>query len=176
MRLWHSAHFSRPLPGEPENCRGRKKQKRFSNRPTKIFIHKTQKALRGIDLAGLFLRVNASEKHRIQNKPLLIWRPFCYQNVTDAAKTEQVVKEKINLQLCFCSKWKLPYFCCPNRKGSVVQLVRMPPCHGGGRGFESRPVRKKPQQTLGFFSWDQVLRHPSFQFRQHCPASHHLLP
>ncbi len=29
-------------------------------------------------------------------------------------------------------------------RGSVVQLVRMPPCHGGGRGFESRPVRKKP--------------------------------
>ena len=25
--------------------------------------------------------------------------------------------------------------------GSVVQLVRMPPCHGGGREFESRPVR-----------------------------------
>ena len=25
--------------------------------------------------------------------------------------------------------------------GSVVQLVRMPPCHGGGRGFESRPDR-----------------------------------
>ena len=23
----------------------------------------------------------------------------------------------------------------------VVQLVRMPPCHGGGRGFESRPDR-----------------------------------
>jgi hypothetical protein len=31
-------------------------------------------------------------------------------------------------------------------KGSVVQLVRMPPCHGGGRGFESRPVRKVPPQ------------------------------
>ena len=25
--------------------------------------------------------------------------------------------------------------------GLVVQLVRMPPCHGGGRGFESRPDR-----------------------------------
>ncbi len=25
--------------------------------------------------------------------------------------------------------------------GPVVQLVRMPPCHGGGRGFESRPDR-----------------------------------
>ena len=26
-------------------------------------------------------------------------------------------------------------------EGSVVQLVRMLPCHGRGRGFESRPVR-----------------------------------
>ena len=25
--------------------------------------------------------------------------------------------------------------------GPVVQLVRMPPCHGGGRGFESLPGR-----------------------------------
>ena len=24
----------------------------------------------------------------------------------------------------------------------MVQLVRMPPCHGGGRGFESRPGRQ----------------------------------
>ena len=28
------------------------------------------------------------------------------------------------------------------RNGLVVQLVRMSPCHGEGRGFESRPDRK----------------------------------
>ena len=39
-------------------------------------------------------------------------------------------------------------FALPNEHGSVVQLVRMPPCHGGGRGFESRPVRSKIQNPL----------------------------
>ena len=38
------------------------------------------------------------------------------------------------------------HYLCPafvvKQFGLVVQLVRMPPCHGGGRGFESRPVRK----------------------------------
>ena len=29
--------------------------------------------------------------------------------------------------------------------GPVAQLVRAPPCHGGGRGFESHPGRLKQQ-------------------------------
>ncbi len=29
----------------------------------------------------------------------------------------------------------------PDKDGPVAQLVRAPPCHGGGRGFESHPGR-----------------------------------
>ena len=32
--------------------------------------------------------------------------------------------------------------CNPYFQGPVAQLVSAPPCHGGGRGFKSRPGRK----------------------------------
>ncbi len=35
-----------------------------------------------------------------------------------------------------------------NEIDPVVQLVRMPPCHGGGRGFESRPDRNNVNPSL----------------------------
>ena len=32
--------------------------------------------------------------------------------------------------------------------GPVAQLVRAPPCHGGGRGFESHPGRLEYQWCI----------------------------
>ena len=51
---------------------------------------------------------------------------------------------------CFDRKKATTIFALPTEitQGSVVQLVRMPPCHGGGRGFESRPVRKKGSSVM----------------------------
>ena len=53
---------------------------------------------------------------------------------------------------------KKQYLCTRFQKGSrhtigaVVQLVRIHACHAWGRGFESRPHRKKKQKCF-FFSY-----------------------
>ena len=64
-------------------------------------------------------------------------------------------KEKLQTDedsMCsFESRWKLKLF--ERCFGPVAQLVRAPPCHGGGRGFESHPGRLSKKDSI-FFIWD----------------------
>ena len=43
------------------------------------------------------------------------------------------------------------------KNGSVVQLVRIHACHAWGRGFESRPDRKKSPQIFEDFFYFSIL-------------------
>ena len=49
--------------------------------------------------------------------------------------------------------------------GPVAQLVRAPPCHGGGRGFESHPGRLKASDKVCFHNNYGVLA----QLGEHLP-------
>ena len=42
-----------------------------------------------------------------------------------------------------------------NKPGAVVQLVRISACHAGGRGFKSRPHRKRiSEMRFSFFNFN----------------------
>ena len=46
------------------------------------------------------------------------------------------------------------------QNGVVVQLVRIPACHAGGREFESRPYRRKSEErSSGFFVFGTYRKH-----------------
>ena len=74
-------------------------------------------------------------------------------------KNYDEIREKQNKMLFFCEKiWWLQKKFVPlhsqNRNdsfGALVQLVRMPACHAGGHGFESRTHRKKRMLLASFF-------------------------
>ena len=71
----------------------------------------------------------------------------------------------------YLSEKKYPYLCIRNREtlassfknGVLVQLVRMPPCHGGGHGFESHTHRTKvPYRYLWGILIPQSFLHLSY--------------
>ena|GEM_PF-584078 len=73
---------------------------------------------------------------------LLTAGDFLFKN---GLRTENLVERVFFLKCLTKGLIKLEYalFC-----GAVVQLVRIPACHAGGRGFEPRPLRQSTSAIL----------------------------
>ena len=56
--------------------------------------------------------------------------------------------------------------------GPVVQLVRMLPCHGRGRGFESRPVRIRLSLESLFFMFFVYILYSELHDRYYIGQTH----
>ena len=82
--------------------------------------------------------------------------PLPRQQAGEKPKTDFILIQLVEIFFLFfqpyfwSAKSEISYLQPQNGNGPVVQLVRMPPCHGGGRGFESRPDRKSPSEMRGF--------------------------
>ena len=92
-----------------------------------------------------WVRIPAGSQKCAKHEVDIFWdeKPASRQTVLPRWKTgNPSVITKINciFPKLFRMSWKADI---TKVNGPVVQLVRMPPCHGGGRGFESRPVRNK---------------------------------
>ena len=78
-----------------------------------------------------------------------------YDKYSDSARELQLICPKSTKKVpdgLQIAKFLLHLHLQTTQNGVVVQLVRIPACHAGGREFESRPYRRKSEgNTSGFF-------------------------
>ena len=78
-----------------------------------------------------------------------------YDKYSDSARELQLICPKSTKKVpdgLQIAKFLLHLHLQTTQNGVVVQLVRIPACHAGGREFESRPYRRESEgNTSGFF-------------------------
>ena len=77
-----------------------------------------------------------------------------------------------------CNEVDRAFYDAINIAGAVVQLVRMPACHAGGRGFESRPLRQQlkvePVRAASSVGRASALQAEGHKFKP-CAAHHNYI-